>query len=414
MFKWPYPESVLEGPADVSPDGTYNFDVQPPYNTQAYVLVAVCSALTVVGALLRAYARIRVSKKVHIDDYLALWAFVAYFVFVWGLVEYIHGGGLFVHQWNIKAQNMLDLGVWLFVFSIIDPIYTIPAKAAILLEWKRIFVPRGTRNWFYWSAWFVISLNSLFYFMAIFFVIFANKPVAKSWDALLPGSSPINRKNFDIAATGVNIFVDVATFLIPQPVIWSLKMNKSRKIGFSVMFSIGLVAIGIAAGRLYATTQAVYPWPTLGDTAYTVSPLWLWYLAELASINIVLTAPSVPRAFASHGFLGRCLARVLSWTSVFSSKSHTAVSKTWPHTIGSAPSSRLHRFADEDGQAMGLADLEVMQDLKNSSYMDTTSTNFSHPATIMKTIELEQEAKADSQSSLDPTRQRQHPWMDVV
>ncbi|KAI8945404.1 hypothetical protein F4801DRAFT_128057 [Xylaria longipes] len=405
MFNWPWPNSVLDGPAGMSPDDTYNFDVNPPYNTEAYALVAVCLALTIVGALLRVYVRVRVTKKVYIEDYLALFALVPYFTFVWSLIMYVQGGGLFVHQWNIRVGNMLDLAVYLFVFTIIDPIYVIPAKAAILLEWKRIFVPRGTRNWFYWTAWLIISVNSLFYFIATFFVVFANRPVAKSWDVLLPGSSPFDRKDLDIVATGINLAVDVSTFLLPQPVIWSLKMTKSRKIGISLMFSLGLLSVGTAAGRLYATSKAVYPWPTIGDTSYTISNLWLWYLAELTTVNLVLTAPSLPRALASNSFLGRLLALVLSWTSVFSSKSRTAVSKTWPRDIWKAPGGRLHRLPDEDGQAMGLTDF---------SYKGTTSTVSSHPTTIMKTIEVDQEEDTASKISLGPNHQRQHPWMDLV
>ncbi|KAH8889474.1 hypothetical protein GQ53DRAFT_825363 [Thozetella sp. PMI_491] len=414
MFNWPWPESVLNGPADVSPDGTYNFDTRPPHNTAAYAFVAVCLALTTVGALMRVYSRVWVAKKVHLEDYLALFALVPYLTFIWALIKYIQGGGLFVHQWNIRVGNMLDLAVYAFVFSIIDPVYVIPAKAAILLEWKRIFVPLGTRNMFYWVAWFLISLNSVFYFIATFFVIFANQPVAKSWDVLLPGSYVFDRKTIDIVATGINLTVDVSIFLLPQPVIWSLKMIKSRRIGLSIMFSLGLLSVACAAGRLYATSQTEYPWPTIGDSSYTISFLWMWYLAELTSVNLVLSAPSVPRAFAAHTFLGEILAVLRSWTSVLSSKSSTAISNTWPRTIGSAPNGRLHRLADEDGQAIGLAEFKAMQQAQNDGCMDATSTNFSCETAIMRTIEVDQAEETASKISSDPTQQRQHPWMDVV
>lgn len=141
---------------------------------------------------------------------------------------------------------MLDLltsliSQYLFVFSIIDPIWVIPAKAAILLEWKRIFVPRGTRNRFYWATWFLMLLNGLFYFIAFFFVIFAQQPIARNWDVILPGKSPYDRKTIDIVATGVNLTVDVSVFLLPQRVIWSLQMTRSRKLGLCLMFSLGLL-----------------------------------------------------------------------------------------------------------------------------------------------------------------------------
>lgn len=68
MYHWSWPAEILNGPAAVSPDGTYNFDLPPPHNTAGYAFVAVCVTLTTVGALLRAYARVRVTKKVHLED----------------------------------------------------------------------------------------------------------------------------------------------------------------------------------------------------------------------------------------------------------------------------------------------------------------------------------------------------------
>ncbi|KAJ0121628.1 hypothetical protein J7T55_008794 [Diaporthe amygdali] len=412
MYHWSWPAEILNGPAAVSPDGTYNFDLPPPHNTAGYAFVAVCVTLTTVGALLRAYARVRVTKKVHLEDYLALFAIIPYFTFVWAIIKYIQDGGLFVHQWNIRAGNMLDLAVYLFAITLVDPVYVMPAKAAILWEWKRIFVPRGTRNRFYWMAWFLLLLNTFFYFIVSFLVIFAYKPVEKTWNILLPGHAIVNRKDIDVVGAAFNLVMDLSMFIIPQPVIWSLQMTKSRKIGLSCMFSLGLLSMACAGGRLYATIHTEYPYPEVKDTSYTVSHLLLWFLAEITSINLVMFAPSVPRAFADNTFLGRLLASLRSWTSVLSSKSRTAVSKTWPPTIGNAPSSRVHRLADEDGQAMGLADMRLMKAAQNG-YVDTMSTDFSHATTITRTIEVELEEDNRSKISSDPTQQRQHPWMDV-
>ncbi|KAK2611193.1 hypothetical protein N8I77_004559 [Diaporthe amygdali] len=420
MYHWSWPAEILNGPAAVSPDGTYNFDLPPPHNTAGYAFVAVCVTLTIVGALLRAYARVRVTKKVHLEDCLdpqhqslkLTNTQVPYFTFVWAIIKYIQDGGLFVHQWNIRAGNMLDLAVYLFAITLVDPVYVMPAKAAILWEWKRIFVPRGTRNRFYWMAWFLLLLNTFFYFIVSFLVIFAYKPVEKTWNILLPGHAIVNRKDIDVVGAAFNLVMDLSMFIIPQPVIWSLQMTKSRKIGLSCMFSLGLLSMACAGGRLYATIHTEYPYPEVKDTSYTVSHLLLWFLAEITSINLVMFAPSVPRAFADNTFLGRLLASLRSWTSVLSSKSRTAISKTWPPTIGNAPSSRVHRLADEDGQAMGLADMRLMKAAQNG-YVDTMSTDFSHATTITRTIEVELEEDNRSKMSSDPTQQRQHPWMDV-
>ncbi|KAI0100988.1 hypothetical protein GGR51DRAFT_530850 [Nemania sp. FL0031] len=417
MWNWPLPSDVLNGPANVSPDGIYNFDERPPYNNLAYALVGVCTSLTILGASLRAYTRLCVVKKVYVEDYLALFALAPYFLFIWGLVGFIAEGGLFVHQWNIRVGNMIDLGVYLFVFSIIDPFYVIPAKTAILLEWVRIFVPRKTRNWFFWAAWFIIAINSLFYFASIWVVLFAEWPITYNWNLLVPGGRSLaDRKLLDVVATGVNLFTDISTFLLPQPIIWSLNMTKSRKIGISLMFSFGLFSVALAVGRLVATEHAIYPWPVLADTAYTISPLWLWYLGEITSVNIILVLLSVPRAFSANTMPGRILGRVVSWTSVLLSKTRSTVSKTWSNTTGSVPSSHMHRLADDDGQDMGLTDLKMMQGPQDGNILDTSSTTFLHSSGIVKTIVVDQEAATTSNVPPGWTNQNQHqhPWQDYV
>jgi hypothetical protein len=411
MFSWPWPESVLNGPAHTSPDGVYDFDIVPPYNREALALIGICVTLTIVGAMLRLYARVWVNRKVHVEDYLALFVLLPYFTFIWAFVKYIQGGGLFVHQWNIRVGNMLDLAVYLFVFTVLDPILVIPAKAAILLEWKRLFVPGGVRNKYWWAAWLLICFNTVFYLIAGFLVIYSVQPVPRNYNVLLPGTNPFSRKDVEILATAVNLFVDIGIFLLPQPIIWSLRMTRTRKTGLAFMFSIGILSIACAAGRLHANVYMEYPWPVIGDTSWTVSPVWLWWIAEMTSINLLLVAPSLPRAFAEHSFLGRFIVSLRSWTGTLSSKSREAASRTWPRTIGSATKGgRLHRLGDEEGPAMGLADLKYMQD---SGLLDAESTNFSQSNTITRTIEVDQEKETASRVTLDPVQQRQHPWREV-
>jgi hypothetical protein len=130
-----------------------------------------------------------------------------------------------------------------------------------------------------------------------------------------------------------------------------------------------------------------------------------------------------------------------SWTSSLSSKFSTNRDSsfggsTWPKTLGSGSSSSRghhhhHRLSDEDGMAMGLADLKAMQAYQNSgSYynsnnMDvigiatdtvtnTDSGNNGHSSKIIKTVVITQEDYNRSNVSLVPTYQRQYPWTGEV
>lgn len=336
-----------------------------------------------------------------------------------------------VHLSNPTAQ-------YLFIFTVLDPIIVIPMKAAILLEWMRIFIPRSVRNRYFWVAWFLIGFNTIFYIIAGFLVIYAVQPVPRNYNVLLPGTTPFNRMDIEILATVVNLFIDVGIFLLPQPIIWGLMLSKGRKIGLALMFSLGLLfvfhplprrpqtpdaltkvfaparSIACAAGRLHAQIHMEYPWPVIGDTSWFVSPLWLWWMAEMTSIHILLVAPSLPRAFAGQGILGRFITSLRSWTrtSSKSSKSREGGFKSWPRTIGSGgKAGRAQRLEDEDGTVMGLSDLKYMQD---STRSDARSANLSQSNMIRKTVEVEQDEETASKISLDPVQKRQHPWSGGV
>lgn len=76
--------------------------------------------------------------------------------------------------------------------------------------------------------------------------------MAYNWDPLIPGgSSPLNRKTLDYYCLGVNLVVDLATFLIPQPIIWRLKLTRARRIGLSLIFSLGLVFVDRSPSFLF-------------------------------------------------------------------------------------------------------------------------------------------------------------------
>lgn len=65
---WPYPPSVLDSPANIPPNGVSNFDIVPPWNHEAYAVIGIGVSITVIGALLRFYVRVFVTKKVYLDD----------------------------------------------------------------------------------------------------------------------------------------------------------------------------------------------------------------------------------------------------------------------------------------------------------------------------------------------------------
>lgn len=113
-------------------------------------------------------------------------------------------------------------------------------KAAILLEWLRIFLPKGTRNYFYWISVVMLSVDILFYSAALIAINLTCMPHNKIWDPTVSGHC-IDSKPLDITSAAINFVIDVIVLILPQKVIWGLQMSFSKRLGVSAVFMFGIL-----------------------------------------------------------------------------------------------------------------------------------------------------------------------------
>ncbi|KAK0610051.1 hypothetical protein B0T17DRAFT_545794 [Bombardia bombarda] len=165
------------------------------------------------------------------------------------------------------------------------------AKTAILLEWTHIFVPDRQRNAFYWGARGIMALNIALYLAVIITETMSCIPLKVIWTPWLEGDCRVNKKVLDIITAYFNLVVDLIILLLPQRVIWKLSMTGSKKIGVSVIFSIGILTIVCAIGRVYANHQLQYVGHDGGvvDTNYGLAALYLWAVSELTCVLLVFS-----------------------------------------------------------------------------------------------------------------------------
>lgn len=116
-------------------------------------------------------------------------------------------------------------------------------KTAILLEWKNLFVPKKAKNWFFWATTVMIAINVIAYSVAIIMTCLRCHPISKIWQPWVIGncSNLSSQKSMDVATTFVNLALDVSILLLPQPIIWKLNMTRQRRIGVSLVFSLGIL-----------------------------------------------------------------------------------------------------------------------------------------------------------------------------
>jgi hypothetical protein len=132
----------------------------------------------------------------------------------------------------------------IFVASVLYvPILSV-VKIAILAEWIRIFVPKGTRSFFWRASIIAIAVVAVWGTLATILLNIDCTPYEANWNPLIPNA--VCRFRFPaltLASGIVNLILDLVPLLLPQMVIWSLRMSRSKKLGVSLIFAVGLLYV---------------------------------------------------------------------------------------------------------------------------------------------------------------------------
>lgn len=84
------------------------------------------------------------------------------------------------------------------------------------------------------------SLVVVSYTIGIFFsLIFACKPIEKSWDVTITTGSCINRPALYITTAVLGVATDVVLLVLPVPMVLKLQMPVLQKAGLLLMFAVG-------------------------------------------------------------------------------------------------------------------------------------------------------------------------------
>lgn len=143
--------------------------------------------------------------------------------------EYCHGWG--------SDKSLLQ---HLYILRVIYGCFMILSKSAILIEWIRIFSPKGTTRWFLWACRAMIAINTVTYLVAVLYFALSCIPARKIWQPWIEGQC-VGRKDVDLATAWINLAIDFGILVMPQSIIWRLKMTWERKIGISITFAVGLL-----------------------------------------------------------------------------------------------------------------------------------------------------------------------------
>ncbi|RYP19807.1 hypothetical protein DL765_003153 [Monosporascus sp. GIB2] len=284
-------QAILNSPAMPAPDGEeVNLDNPPNMSAASQAVIAICQALSTMAIIGRLYSRFIIRRHAKADSYVATLANTSI------SLRMTVVPGFFIHQWNIRLGVFTEFLKMVFIQSQLYIVGVVALKVSILLEWKNIFVPPGTRNIVFWATHFMIWSCVVFYLSTIIAFNVACTPYEAHWNKLIRGSCDRVKPGFIDMSTGAifNFVTDAVILLLPQRAIWKLKMSTKKKIGVSVVFSVGILACLTALLRLVSTLE----YAKSSDFSYGFSPLTLYTAAEMTCGFLVMCMPAMPKVFS--------------------------------------------------------------------------------------------------------------------
>jgi hypothetical protein len=108
-------------------------------------------------------------------------------------------------------------------------------KMSILVLYLRLFAVNKT---FRYVTWLVMFFVGGYVFSNLWTQIFGCSPRSKYWIPDTPGHC-INYTKAGLAYGSMNVFSDLVIFILPQPIVWRLKLSRKEKAGVSLIFMSG-------------------------------------------------------------------------------------------------------------------------------------------------------------------------------
>ncbi|KAJ5239229.1 hypothetical protein N7468_003848 [Penicillium chermesinum] len=284
---------LLAAPALPPPKGvTPNFDNPPNQNNLAWFVTTICMVVATLCLLLRGYARVWLEKKIGIEEILMFLAYGAYWGTAYAGYSMIYTPGYFVHTWNLHNRDLLIL-VYGCTYSATLPLI----KTAILLDWCRVFAPLDRmKSAFWWGCACVITLQCLWGALCVILLNLQCRPHEAIWKFWLP-SKCYSLPDVMLTSATVQVVSDVTMFILPQRIIWTLHMNWQKKLGVSIIFGVGILAVVSACFRLSHTIDFARE----ADGMYLIGPLLFWACAEMTCGFFILSMPCLSKIIIESG-----------------------------------------------------------------------------------------------------------------
>ncbi|OTA99273.1 hypothetical protein M426DRAFT_89003 [Hypoxylon sp. CI-4A] len=228
-----------------------------PYSRSTKLATAVLAVnsvglvLSFISTLLRFWARYIRRVKWRLSDSMI----IASWLFTLGLViseNYCvtHGG---IGHEAATPNELLFTAKQFLVIDVCGSLAVAFVKISILDFLLSVF---SSNVRFRIAAYILMGLSAGYGFSFAVASLAACTPFAANWDKVsYPDAKCINTSHFYIAQAGIGVTLDCLILALPIPLVWALSLRTSKKVGLTILFTIGILICVISITRLAYNTQ---------------------------------------------------------------------------------------------------------------------------------------------------------------
>ncbi|KAL8851941.1 MAG: hypothetical protein Q9221_003152 [Calogaya cf. arnoldii] len=198
------------------------------------ISMAILSTLAVAG---RFACRKKLKVALSYDDYSILVGLVLNLgmCFVIGYAIRFGSGRHLLAVGKYNAQQYLKMG---YVFQILYAHGMTVIKLSILLFYCRLFPRESTSKRWRFCVYAIAAVCIGFFISRITSTIFQCRPMSYFWTRQGDGKC-INELALIYFSQSLSVLTDIFILTLPMPVVWKLRLRKSKKIGVVGIFLLG-------------------------------------------------------------------------------------------------------------------------------------------------------------------------------